>query len=297
MRQKTNLENCPRVAVITRTKDRPIMLERALESVSKQSFKNFVWVVVNDGGDKEKAEKIVAKGKKKGLTTLLINNSSSLGMEAASNCGINNSSSKFIVIHDDDDTWDPLFLEDTVRFLDTNKNYRGVISLTTQVDEEIIDNKIKIKKFKAFNSRLKTIYLKDMGCNNLFPPISFIYHRSVINEIGSYNEKLPVLGDWEFNLRFLAKHDIGVIYKPLAFYHHRPRSTGAYGNTIYSGITKHVKYDAIVRNDFLRKDLKDGKFGLGFLMNYSQQDVHLTYRFYLKNLLARFIEKIKNLFY
>ncbi|WP_363323715.1 glycosyltransferase, partial [Accumulibacter sp.] len=41
----------PLVAVITRTKDRPLLLQRALESVSGQSLTDIQWVIVNDGGE------------------------------------------------------------------------------------------------------------------------------------------------------------------------------------------------------------------------------------------------------
>ena len=43
-----------KVAVITRTKDRPIFLKRALLSVSSQTFSDYIHVVVNDGGTKRR---------------------------------------------------------------------------------------------------------------------------------------------------------------------------------------------------------------------------------------------------
>ena len=44
-------EIASRVVVVTRTKDRPVLLRRAMESVLSQSFQDWVHVVVNDGGD------------------------------------------------------------------------------------------------------------------------------------------------------------------------------------------------------------------------------------------------------
>lgn len=44
------------VAVITRTQNRPLMLRRALATLSEQTFSDYrVWVI-NDGGDKECVE-------------------------------------------------------------------------------------------------------------------------------------------------------------------------------------------------------------------------------------------------
>ena len=39
------------VGIITRTKDRPVLLKRALESVVNQSYEDWHLVIVNDGGD------------------------------------------------------------------------------------------------------------------------------------------------------------------------------------------------------------------------------------------------------
>jgi glycosyltransferase involved in cell wall biosynthesis len=40
-----------KIGVIMRTKDRPILLQRALQSVTQQTFKDWQLVIVNDGGD------------------------------------------------------------------------------------------------------------------------------------------------------------------------------------------------------------------------------------------------------
>ena len=40
-----------RVAIITRTKDRPFLLPRAIDSVLKQTQGDWIHVIVNDGGD------------------------------------------------------------------------------------------------------------------------------------------------------------------------------------------------------------------------------------------------------
>ena len=48
------------VAVITRTKDRPILLRRAIESVLRQSFGEWVHVIINDGGNPSTVDFLVA---------------------------------------------------------------------------------------------------------------------------------------------------------------------------------------------------------------------------------------------
>ena len=48
------------VAVIIRTKDRPLLLSRALEDVLAQTFAQWVAVVVNDAGKPEAVDTVVA---------------------------------------------------------------------------------------------------------------------------------------------------------------------------------------------------------------------------------------------
>ncbi|KFB78419.1 MULTISPECIES: glycosyltransferase family A protein [Candidatus Accumulibacter] len=269
----------PAVAVITRTRNRPLMLARALDSVSGQTFRDVSWIIVNDGGEPAAVESIAEQGRQRGLPTAVHHHPQSLGMEAASNVGIRASDSEFIVIHDDDDSWEPAFLDASVSFLREFPRYAGVVTQSTKVEEEVLPEIIRILARSPFNPDLLSIYLHEMAQENTFPPISFLYRRSVINTVGLYAEDLPVLGDWDFNLRFLENYDIGVIPKALANYHHRRSLTDAqshYGNSLYAGQNRHIEYDAIVRNRLLRRDLALGKQGLGWLVATGRQ--HLTLR-------------------
>jgi len=281
-----------KVAVITRTKDRPILLWRAMTSIAQQTMKDYIWIIVNDGGEKDAVEKVSEAAKQQSIDLKVHHNRKSVGMEAASNIGIKISNSEFIVIHDDDDSWDPSFLEKTTHFLDKKNNYFGVVTLTTQVLEDFDGKCVIEKEFKAFNPWMQSIYLIDIVKQNIFPPISVIFRRKIFDTIGYYNEKLPVLGDWEFNLRFLERFDIGVIYEPLAFYHHRETLEGVYGNTVYDGVSKHIEYDAIIRNSLLRKDLGNSSFGLGMLVNLGRYQLILDQRILVAEKLLNFVKRI-----
>jgi glycosyltransferase involved in cell wall biosynthesis len=260
------MKSLKKVSIITRTKNRKLLLERALQSICSQKFKDFIWVIVNDGGEKKPVDQVVRIAKSKNIDVIVIHNKVSKGMEYASNLGLKNSSSKYCVIHDDDDSWHPLFLDKTVDFLESNNEFNGVVTLTTLVKEEIIDGKINTISFSDFNKWMLSIQFSDLIRENTFPPISFLYKRECFKAIGYYNELLPVLGDWDFNLRFLAYSNIGLIYESLAFYHHRIKSKTEDGNSLYINKENHIKYDAIIRNNFIRNDIKKGKIGLGVML-------------------------------
>ena len=232
----------------------------------KQSFKDFIWIIVNDGGEKEGVDHIATEARNNGIDVRVLHHEYSKGMEVASNAGIRSSESEYIVIHDDDDSWEYDFLEKTVKFLDNEPLFAGVITHTLLVNEVIENDAPRTTSSYGLNTWLKSIYLMEMLMVNSFPPISFLYKRDIYNKIGGYNETLPVLGDWDFNIRFLKEADIGVIPELLALYHHRDTITDVndvYGNTVNAGISKHVRYDAILRNLYLRTSPQD----LGVLAN------------------------------
>jgi glycosyltransferase involved in cell wall biosynthesis len=250
-----------RVSIITRTKDRIIMLKRAAESVANQRFRDFEWIVVNDGGDPVQVDDVLDgyRGRIDNIKT--VHHAASRGMEAASNAGIAAASQGvFLVIHDDDDSWDPDFLKETVSFLSgpDGATFGGVISQTLEVDEIVKGESIIEKARRRWHPMLGYypeggVHISDLSVINQFPPIAFLYRRAVLDRIGCYNEKLPVLGDWEFNLRFIMESDIAVIPKPLANYHHRRAAVGTYGNSVHAGSARHLGYEAIIRNGAIRK--------------------------------------------
>ena len=86
-----------KIAVITRTKIRPLLLPRAAESVLCQKAEGLVWVVLNDGGARSDVEAVVQDFRSKSDNeAIVVHNETSVGMEAASNIGITSCNSEFV---------------------------------------------------------------------------------------------------------------------------------------------------------------------------------------------------------
>jgi len=257
-----------KVAIITRTLNRPILLRRAAQSILNQTFDDYIWVVVNDGGEKEPINDAVSNFPEDKV--IVIHNPRRVGMEAASNIGLKSSESEYVVIHDDDDTWHPEFLKKTVSYLDArgpSDIQQGVVTYNELVFEEISGDSIKIEKREPGNILMTSTTLYRILAWNTFSTLAFLYRRTVLEEIGYYDESLPILGDWEFNIRFLLKYDIGLIPEILAYYHRRQdRDT----NTFIDGSQYHQYYDTLLRNRYLRKDIQSGTVGVGFYMNVAR---------------------------
>jgi hypothetical protein len=129
-----------------------------------------------------------------------------------------------------------------------------------------------------YNDWVRNVQLSEMINGNFFAPIAFVFSRRVYEIVDGFDENLPVLGDWDFNLRFLLEADIGVINKPLALYHHRDSGqiSSEYSNSVIGGIQKHEMYNSIVRNKYIKRSHLNPKFqilGLAMLAGYNQIDL------------------------
>lgn len=270
------------VGIVTRTKNRAVLLKRALESVTKQSYNNWYLVVVNDGGACEPVDNLIKSYKKQfGDRIQVVHNPISVGMEAASNIGLNLLDTDYAIIHDDDDTWSPEFLSRMIKILIKEQqvlpNIQGIVCYTNRVIETVNGNLVTIEYTEPFNHWIPAglISLDRMLFENMFPPISFIFSLKICKELGGFNEMLPVLGDWDFHIRFLLKNDIWVLPEPMAFYHHRPSADGVLGNSVIAGLDKHRLYRSLLTNKWLRDDLNGNGNGLGIYCNQREHIEHL----------------------
>lgn len=248
----------PSVQVIMRTKDRPAFLQRALRSVGSQTYKNYHLTIVNDGGAPEPVNLAAAAFPYRDRLTV-IHNEKSLGMEAASNLGIRSGNSDFIVIHDDDDSWNKNFLSDCIEFLiDRGTSISGVVTSSISVFEEISNGKVVVKSTERYMPWVERIDITDLSTQNLFPPIAFVFSREAYQAIGGYDESFKVLGDWDFNLRFAANYSVAFLPKPLANYHQRPTvKTGAAANSLYGTRDLHSEFLGHLRQKYLRASAND----------------------------------------
>jgi glycosyltransferase involved in cell wall biosynthesis len=257
------------VSILMRTKNRPLMLPRALRSVLAQTFGEWQLIVVNDGGDAATVERIVAQCEASfGGRITLIHHGECMGMEAASNHALEAAQGDFVVVHDDDDTWHPEFLERTVGFLSAPANapYIGVVTSSRIVWERVEGETIVEDEQEPFPSYGANIELRRVLAGNSFPPISLLLRRAAVLRVGAFNSDMPVLGDWEFNLRALALGDFGLVQESLAYYHHRRDPVDlVYGNSVTAGTADHQRYDVLLRNSVIRLALRDNPALIGVL--------------------------------
>ncbi len=262
-----------KIGVIMRTKNRPLLLARALQSVCRQSMQDWQIALVNDGGDPEPVDALVASlGADQQKRVIRIDHEASVGMEAASNAGLARLDSKYAIVHDDDDSLHPDFFSKTAAFLDEppHASVKGVITHTERVIEAIEGDSVRPIRTYMYNDWLRSVSLRRMLAENVFAPIAFLFDREACREVGAFREDLPVLGDWDFNVRFLCRYEIGVIPEKLAYYHDREGDGSSdYQSSVRAKAHLHAFFDNLLRNEWLREDIASGSTGKGALANHS----------------------------
>lgn len=280
------------VAIITRTKNRPLLLTRAIRSVLSQSYSDWIMVIVNDGGESQVVEEICKSfGTDFTGKYLLIHHENSVGMEEAGNRGALACDSTFMILHDDDDSWHPDFLQKCIDFFDHSPlpNLAGVITHWREIWEKIEGAKI-VEVRSTLQQRLRFVSLYEMSFRCTFVPICFLYTREAWERAGRFTASLPLAGDWEFNLRFLTHYEIAVLPYPLANYHRR-LSSKENMNAVQASPDLLLECANRVRNRFLRKDLEQGICGLGALMAINNQLTKLSFWQFLKRDLSLLKQK------
>lgn len=283
-----------KVVVITRTKNRPVFLKRAIESVASQTYNDYIHLIVNDGGDADLVESIVSSFENDARKNIKIvhRETPSNAPDTIFNESIKRVKSDYIAVHDDDDSWHPQFLARTIELLD--EGAQGVVVRTDKVIEEVASNNDRIRRRKVvqYLPHVKAINLYRQCAENQLTPVSFIYSRAAYESIGGYDDSLPVVGDWEFGIRFLQRYDVEYLDPgfALANYHHRNKRTQSHSDSSFAR-HDHRYYFNLVSNRYLRQDLAEGRLGVGYIINdirYNQAYIaRLLSKVLPQNILAR----------
>lgn len=252
------------VAIITRTLGIAPFLRRAARSVLEQTWENWQHVVVIDGGNKTLVEVILSEFSDAYAGRLkIVHLPERQGMQNASNRGIEASESEFVVIHDDDDSWKPSFLQECCEYLineGSDSQCQGVATQITQVNEEFTYDGCLIERERLPYLPFTEISLSQMSERNQIAPIAFLYRRKAHETVGLYQQRYDVVGDHDFLLRFLLHYQIGTVRNPLANYHWRHSGMN---NTVTGSLDRHRRMYIRLKDDYLRLEMQGKLQGLG----------------------------------
>jgi len=167
------------ITVFTPAYNRAYTLPRAYESLKKQSNKNFIWLIVDDGSTdntKELAEKWISEEKEFTIQYIYKENG---GMHTAHNVAYQNITTELNVCIDSDDCLAENAIDKILTFWNKNKSdkYAGIVGLDSDLNGNLIG--------KDFDN-LKETTLSGYYANGGKGDKKLVYRTDVINKYPEY---------------------------------------------------------------------------------------------------------------
>jgi GalNAc5-diNAcBac-PP-undecaprenol beta-1,3-glucosyltransferase len=192
----------PLVSVIIPTRNRALLLKRALKSVLSQTYPYLEIVVVDDASTDETRD-VVASFNNGAIR--YIRHDNNMGGSAARNAGIRAASGHYISFLDDDDEWEP---EKTEAQLKALRQYDAVLCTSNE-------HRRGIERYDARES----IDLDDLRKGHFTAGgTSVLMARASVLKETMFDETLPRCQDWDIFIRIAKKYRIGYINKALVRY-------------------------------------------------------------------------------
>lgn len=185
----------PMVSVIVPTYNRPDRLQVALNSVLTQTYQDFEIIVVNDSATD--VNEVVAPLNKAGRITT-IRHDHNRGLAAARNTGLRAAKGTYIAYLDDDDTYLPNHLETLVKALQGGE-HKIAYTDAWRVHE--------VRQGEGYVVTGRDIpYSHDFNCidlllGNYFPVLCVMHERSLLDQVGNFDESLFAHEDWDLWIR------------------------------------------------------------------------------------------------
>ncbi len=204
----------PKVSVIIPTFNRRELLQKAITSVLVQTYQDFELIVVDDGNDKVVQEVRSINDRR----IKYIDGGTKRGGAAARNTGIKKAHGEFIAFLDDDDEWEKEKLEIQMKELEKSSDdigfcFTAVRNITdtgefvTDVPGDVGDyHELALRRYAGFMT--STLIIK----------------KSVLDELGGFDEKFPSHQEPDLIIRITKKYQGIGVNKPLCRMNMRERT-------------------------------------------------------------------------
>lgn len=186
---------------------------RTIESILKQDYENFEVIVVDDGSIDDSAD-YVLKYKDSRVHYFYKDNG---GVSSARNYGIKVSRGEWLIFLDADDEFVDGAFSEIVQLYHSFPECKCFVGQTKWLqDGKEIKRKTETKTKNVFicNMPFLIVWLR-----KIYPATrNMMIHRSLIDEYGSFDERISFYEDWEFSLRMLRCGKIAYTNKYIGVY-------------------------------------------------------------------------------
>lgn len=185
----------PRISVIMSAYNSEKYLAEAIESILNQTFKDFEFIIINDGST-DNSLKIIRKYQKKDKRIKIMNNKNNLGLIKSLNKGLKIAKGKYIARMDADDISLPERFETQYGFLEKNNDIFLCGSGAIIIDKN--GKEIALEKVPLYSEEIDK-RLKKSNCL-IHPSIMFRNEKKFF-----YREKAYYCEDYDLYLQMISQ--------------------------------------------------------------------------------------------
>lgn len=210
-------------AVITTYKRDEKFLERAIQSVINQSYKNIELLVVDDNGVNSHyniVTKSIMKKYKNHYNIHHIEHIKNAGAQRARNTGIAKASGEYIAFLDDDDVWLENKIEEQLKVFKHSKVanvglvYCWYNVLTEQANGDLHTEERRLPVYPA------DLVLKELLRTNYIASTSFpLIKKDCFKVVGTFDERLEASQDYDMWVRIAQTYGVDCAQIPLVQYY------------------------------------------------------------------------------
>lgn len=187
----------PKVSIIMPTYNRSWLVGRAIKSVLDQSFKDFELIVINDGStdDTDQVLKNFSDDR-----IVVIKSETNDGLSHARNLGLHGATGELVAYLDSDNLWYPNYLEVMCESFEKDivMTYSGQNLLLvggTKDSPKVLGRKTRNEDYNP--AKMISGNYIDVNC--------VVHKRSLLEEVGYFDESLKVLEDWDLFVQIVIK--------------------------------------------------------------------------------------------
>lgn len=202
----------PLVTVIIITRNRKILLKRAVDSVLNQTYKN-IEVIIVDGASTDGTDELIKQIKDDRMT--YIRQNENVEPRISIDIAFNQSKGDYICFLDDDDEYlQDKILKQVDGFRELSNEYGLIYCWAEYIDDR--DN----SSIRIINSTLRgNIFLEQIERQSIGGTPCIMIRRGIYNEFNGWNKQLNYVADWEFITRISRKYKVEVIPEILVKVH------------------------------------------------------------------------------
>ncbi len=209
----------PLVTVITAVHNGADFIDRTIESVLNQDYKNFEFIIVDDASA-DNSRDVISKYQDKRIKTIFLEKGNHVCY--AANTAFKESKGDYITLIGHDDIWKADKLKKQVDFMENHPGYGVCFTWASikNLEGENLDKKYSLlqNKFQSPNYSSKKWFRKLFYLSNFFCCPTACIRRSLLKDTVFYRNALVQLQDYDLWLRLISKTSFYILQEKLVDY-------------------------------------------------------------------------------